>query len=183
MRLLLYNAILARLAHIREVDGIPVYIASETEDLPPQAIKTFDLWNENVTQLTQQSPFVTPAVFVEFLPIVWQQSGRKAKYADVDVRLHIVTATLATTASPYKEQAFYRFSLARAIGQALVGYTGAADENGRHFGSFTQTESQTDHEHEQVCEDIETWTTRCFDCSAVGRDLITTPSNVTLRQR
>ena len=49
--------------------------------MPPQAIKAFDLWNENVVQLTKQRPFEMPAVFIEFLPIVWSYAGRKAKHA------------------------------------------------------------------------------------------------------
>lgn len=183
MKLLLYRAILARLARVREVDGTPVYLApkkgEKTAELPPQVIKTFDLWNENVAQLTKQRPFPTPAVFVEFRPIAWRQLGRRAKCANVDVSLHIVTATLATANSPYKEQALHRFALMRAIEQALVGFSGTDDE-GRQFGTFVQSEDETDHNHEEVREDIAMWTTYCIDASAVERNLITTPFKVTL---
>ena len=50
MRLTLYDAILARLACVRTVDGIPAYIkeqnANSGAEMPPQTIKAFDLWNE-----------------------------------------------------------------------------------------------------------------------------------------
>lgn len=184
MRIRLYDAITARLVHVRTVEGIPIFFdpkqADKTAEMPPQTIKTFDIWNENVVQLTKQRPFETPAVFIEFLPIVWSYAGRKAKHADVTVRLHIVTATLTTPNSPYKEQALYRFALIRAIEQALTNFSGAVDDRGLHFGTFVPQESDTDHNHEQVCEDIEVWRTSCFDLSAVGRDLTTTPFDITL---
>lgn len=184
MRIRLYDAITARLAHVRTVEGVPVFLdpkqTDKTAQKPPQAIKAFDLWNENVVQLTKQRPFEMPAVFIEFLPIVWSYAGRKAKHADVTVRLHIVTATLATPNSPYKEQALYRLALIRAVDQALTNFSGAVDDRGLGFGTFVPQESDTDHNHEQVCEDIEMWRVSCFDLSAVGRNLVTTPLDVTL---
>ena len=107
-------------------------------------------------------------------------AGRKAKHADVTVRLHIVTATLATPNSPYKEQALYRLALIRAVDQALTNFSGAVDDRGLGFGTFVPQESDTDHNHEQVCEDIEVWRVSCFDLSSVGRNLVTTPLDVTL---
>lgn len=184
MRIRLYDAITARLAHVRTVGGVPVFLnpkqTDKTAQKPPQAIKAFDLWNENVVQLTKQRPFETPAVFIEFLPIVWSYAGRKAKHADVTVRLHIVTATLATPNSPYKDQALYRLTLIRAVDQALTNFSGAVDDRGLGFGTFVPQESDTDHNHEQVCEDVEVWRVPCFDLSAVGRNLVTTPLDVTL---
>lgn len=183
MRLVLYDAILARLAQVRTVDGTPTYIEAQSAengaDLPPQTIKTFDLWNEQVARIKEQRPFVVPAVFIEFRPIMWGQTGRRAKYADVEVRLHILTATLATPNSPYKEQALFRLALIRAIEQAFVGFSGKA-KDGRSFGTFVHIESESDHNHEEVREDLEIWRTRCYDCSMIERNLILTPFDVTL---
>lgn len=186
MRIRLYNDITARLLRVRMKDGIPVYVsekyATEAVETPDtQAIKTFDLWNENVAHLTQQRPFQTPAVLVEFLPIVWQQIGKGAKRADVTIRLHIVTATLATVNSPYKETALFPLYLVRAIEEALRGFAGAADERGLSYSTFAHTESATDHNHEQVSEHVESWHSMCHDCSAVLLDgLQMTPHDVTL---
>lgn len=186
MRIRLYNDITARLARVRMVDGIPAYVSIErateaTETPNMQVIKSFDLWNENVVHLTQQRPFQTPAVFIEFLPIVWQQVGRKAKRATVGVRLHVVTATLATMNSPYKESVLFPLYLIRAIDTAMRGMAGVADERGLSYNTFVHAESATDHNHEQVSEHIETWQTKCHDCSAVLQDdHIQTPNDVTL---
>ena len=184
MRLTLYDALLARLACVRTVDGIPAYIreqsANSGAEKPPQAIKTFDLWNEQVERLKEQRPFGVPAVFVEFRPIVWGQSGNGSKYADVEVRLHILTATLATPNSPYKDAALYRLHLIRAIEQAFVGFAGVTKDKTRSFGTFVHLESESDHNHGEVREDIETWKTRCYDRSMVGYNLVETPQKVTL---
>lgn len=186
MRIRLYNDITARLARVRMVNGIPAYVSKEnateaTEKPEMQAIKSFDLWNENIVHLTQQRPFQTPAVFVEFLPIVWQRVGKGAKRADITIRLHIVTATLATVNSPYKETALFPLYLIRAVEAAMHKLAGAADERGLSYSTFAHTESATDHNHEQVSEHVESWHVMCHDCSAVvldGREM--TPHNVTL---
>ena len=184
MRLTLYDAITARLACVRTVDGTPTYIKAENAvngaKNAPQTIRAFDLWNEQVARLNGQRPFELPAVFVEFRPIVWEQSGRRSKYADVEVRLHILTATLATPNSPYKDTALYRLHLIRAIEQAFVGFAGVTEDGTRSFGTFVHIESESDHNHEQVREDLEIWRTRCYDRSMIGRNLVETPFKVTL---
>lgn len=184
MRLTLYDAITARLACVRTVDGTPTYIKAENAvngaKNAPQTIKAFDLWNEQVARLNGQRPFELPAVFVEFRPIVWGQSGCGSKYADIEVRLHILTATLATPNSQFKDAALYRLHLIRAIEQAFVGFAGVTQDKRRSFGTFVHIESESDHNHEQVREDLEIWRTRCYDRSMIGRNLVETPFNVTL---
>ena len=97
------------------------------------------------------------------------------------IRLHIVTATLAETDTPYREEALHRFRLIRAVKAAFVNFGGGADARGRSFSRFRYSGSSTDHNHEQVCEDLEEWTTHCVDCSAtIDNGYILTPHNVTL---
>ena len=184
MRIRLFNEIAGRLGRVRIIDGLPVYLrpqeGEKEANLPPLAIKTLDLWNEQVERLKEQRPFGVPAVFVEFRPIVWGQSGNGSKYADVEVRLHILTATLATPNSPYKDAALYRLHLIRAIEQAFVGFAGVTKDGTRSFGTFVHLESESDHNHGEVREDIEIWKTRCYDRSMIGRNLIETPFKVTL---
>lgn len=185
MRIRLFNEIAGRLGRVRIIDGLPVYLRPQEGEneanLPPLAIKTLDLWNEQVDQLAQQQPFLTPAVFIEFLPIVWTKLGKGAQRAEVQIRLHIVSATLATVSSQYKEQALYRLRLTKAVQAALVGFCGSTDAEGLMFGTFVHTQSETDHNHADICEDIESWQTLCIDASAAISDGSTkTPHNVTL---
>ena len=185
MRIRLFDDIASRLGRVRIVDGLPVYLKpkdGENEaDLPPKAIKMLDLWNAQVDQLTQQQPFLTPAVFVEFQPIIWSKLGRGTQRAEVQIRMHIVSATLATVSSQYKDQALYRLRLTKAIQAAFTGLTGPMDSDGLMFGSFVHIQSETDYNHGEICEDIETWQTLCIDASAAINDgTVETPHKVTL---
>lgn len=78
MRKFLYLSLMERLKQLTDETGEPV-------------IKTFDLWNEQVSFLEQEEAFETPAVFIEFRPVKWnggmpQQAGRcdtKAAYSHI----------------------------------------------------------------------------------------------------
>lgn len=185
MRLRIFTDIEARLSRVRLVDGKYIYCRpkrGENAKLPgTPAINHVGLWNENTTRLTQLRPFSPPGIFVEFLPVIWSQLSRGAVCTDMTVRLHFVTATLAQTDTPYRDEALNRFRLIRAVKQAFVGFSGAADGEGRSFSTFRYSGSETDHNHEQVSEDLEEWQTHCVDCSATVDDgYILTPKNVTL---
>ena len=101
---------------------------------------------------TQMRPFNPPGIFVEFLPVLWSPLSRGAVHGDMTVRLHFVTATLAQTDTPYRDEALRRFRLIRAVKLALNGFSGGADEQGRSFSQFQYSGSDTDHNHEQICE-------------------------------
>ena len=185
MKLRLFNDIEARLSLVRLVDDNVIYQRpkrGQNAKLPGSpAIKHVGLWNENTSRLTQMRPLATPAVFIEFLPVQWSPLLRGAVAADISVRLHIVTATLAQTDTPYRDEALYRFRLIRAVKAAFVGFGGAADSRGLSYSRFQYSGSDTDHNHEQICEDLEEWKTHAVDCSAsVDDGFILTPLNVTL---
>ncbi len=170
MRLRLFDDIEARLSRIRLVDDEFVYLKprpDEKTELPGSpAINHIGLWNENTTRLTQLRPLVPPAVFIEFYPLAWGELGRNAVHGDMVIRLHVVTATLAQTDTPYRDEALHRFRLMRVIKEAFVDFCGAPDKDGRSYSRFKYYGSTTDHNHEQICEDLEEWQTHCVDCSA-----------------
>lgn len=195
MRLRIFTDLEARLSRVRLVDGKYTYCrpkratnASSTqslcfaENLPGiPAINHVGLWNENTARLTQSRPFAPPGIFVEFLPVAWSPLSRGAVHGDMTVRLHFVTATLAQTDTPYRDEALQRFRLIRAVKLALAGFSGGADGQGRSFSQFQYSGSDTDHNHEQICEDLEEWRTHCIDCSATVYDgYIFTHGEVTL---
>ncbi len=185
MRLRLFTDIEARLSRVRLVGDKFIYYPPQRDPnakIPGEpAIKHFGLWNENTTRLTQMRPFAPPAVFLEFYPVTWGEAGRNAVRADMILRLHIVTATLAQTDTPYRDEALARFLLIRAIKAAFVNFGGEADAQGRSYSRFKYYGSSTDHNHEQICEDLEEWQTHCVDASAAVDDgFILTPPNVSL---
>lgn len=186
MRLRLFDDMEQQLKRVRKVGDNYVFhhprSDEKIEDYPGEAaVKHYGLWNENTATLTRQRPLATPAVFVEFFPITWSEVGNRASHGDVIVRFHIVTATLAETDTPYRAEALARFRLIRAIKNAFARFGGAADSEGRSYSTFQYYESTTDHNHEQICEDLEGWRTHCTDCSSTINDgYIMTDKNVTL---
>lgn len=181
MNLRIFNDLEARLASVRLV-GDGFRFCRDPHNLPGSpAIRHYALWNEDAVRLSQSRPFAPPAVFVEFLPEVWSPLQRGAFCADIYVRLHIVTATLAQSDTPYRDEALLRFRLIRAIRAALVDFDGPADSDGRSFSRFVHVGSETDHNHDQVAADIEEWRTHAVDCASVIDDgYIVTPTNVSL---
>lgn len=185
MRLRLFNDIEARLSRVRLTgSGIVYHNPKRGPDKPmpgTPAINHVGLWNGDTSRLTQSRPFVPPAVFIEFCPVSWGSLGRGAVQCDMVIRLHIVTATLAQTDTPYRDEALRRFRLIRAIKAAFADFGGPADREGRSYSRFKYHSSTTDHDHGQVCEDLEEWQTHCVDCSASGDDgFILTPADVSL---
>ena len=81
------------------------------------------------------------------------------------MRLHVVTATAATAEAGgrYQDKALERFDIINGVTQALLSFS--FDDGVRQAGTFRQAESATDHNHEQVCDDIESWVAFCRDAS------------------
>lgn len=184
MRLRIFDALEARLRLVRSVGNDYIFCrpnGGTSQDLPGNpAILHYDLWNEVTARLSQSRPFRCPAVFVEFFPVTWSPLQRNAVHADFTLRLHIVTSTLAPSDTQYRSEALARLRLVRAVKAALADFSAAADDSGRSFSRFKYLGSTTDHNHEQICEDIEEWQTHCIDCSGVDEGYILTPKNVTL---
>lgn len=126
-------------------------------------VKHINLWNRNTAQLSTQQAFRMPAVFVEFEPMQWSQLGKGARSADLRVRLHIVTETLATPedGGRYQDKALEHLDLIESISGAIQGLAG----NG--FNCFMLVESITDHDHERIEDNEECYVTRITDTSAV----------------
>lgn len=179
MILRLFNDLEAQLSRLRLVNGDFTFYRDAAPGSP--AFNLISLWNENTARLTQSRPFSPPAIFIEFLPATWQQLARGSVAADFTIRFHVVTSTLADTDSQYRYAALSRFRLLRALNRCLVNFSGAADDAGRSFSSFKHVGSITDHNHDQITEDIEEWQTHVIDCSAsADSSLVLTPFNVDL---
>ncbi len=61
-------------------------------------VKHFALWNEDTTQLGKVVAFGLPAVFLEYMPVHWQQLGNGARKGDINIVLHIVSKRVSYTA-------------------------------------------------------------------------------------
>lgn len=135
--------------------------------------KHFDLWNQQVEFLEQETPFLTPAVFVEFDPIAWRTTGRKIQEGDVTVKLHIVTPwyanTPANTPSEQRELALSYLTVPSRVVAAMQGVVlKPANEEAAFWFSNTWTREQSvvNHNHEHYVDSVEVYKTHVFDRSA-----------------
>lgn len=117
-------------------------------------IKYIDLWNHNVEFIEQEDNWERPAVFVELCPINREATVAGMRYVtEAKVNLHVVTDWLGSSAanSDQREESLTVFDLLEKIHTAL------ADVDGEHFREFDISNSTTNHNHEDILENIETY--------------------------
>lgn len=146
MRKEIYLAIIERLKTI--VDGAGT-----------AKIKHYDLWNMNVEYIDQETVWDMPAVFVEFAPIQWKEAGNGCQQATVTIALHIATPYegAAADGSIAQSDALGYFELLDDIHKALYGLKGSG------FNALKRVSSQTNHNHEEIIESIETFSCMVID--------------------
>ncbi len=123
--------------------------------------KHFDLWNQQVDFLEKETPFAYPAIFVEFLPIVWNKMGFNKQNADITVRVHIVSQWFANTAdyNPQHFDALEYLELADLVNNAITNF---ATTSGNRF---MRTRSEINHNHDTILDSIEEFTCNVVDVS------------------
>lgn len=125
--------------------------ADVDDGLYPRAIRHIDLWNHNVEFIDQEVPWERPAVFVEFLPFKWRSIVPGVEYRSTPlINLHIVTDWVD------HESDIAEFRLLDKIHELLAGL------EGKTFMEFDIEGSSTNHNHEDLVENIETYTCTGF---------------------
>ena len=120
--------------------------ADMDDELYPRAIKHIDLWNHNVEFLEQEAPWPRPAVFIEFVPLKWHAIMPGVEYrAQPLINLHVVTDWA-------EQKNIGEFRLLDKIHELLAGLEGES------FMEFDINSSATNHNHEDIVENIETYT-------------------------
>lgn len=151
MKKQLYLAIIDRLKNIPGADDEPLF-------------KHFDLWNQQVEFIEQETPFLTPAIFVEFMPLQWRTLGNRVQDADLTTRLHIVTEWHALTADnvPDEEQnlALEYLDIVDSVVAALQNFSAPGTN------SWMRTQTIPNHNHERYVDSVEEYICRVIDDSA-----------------
>lgn len=125
--------------------------ADMDDELYPRAIRHIDLWNRNVEFIEQETAWERPAVFIEFVPFKWKAIVPGVAYrAQPLVNLHIVTDWVNQDAD------IQQFRLMDKIHELLAGMSG------KTFMEFDIDSSSTNHNHEELVENIETYTCVAF---------------------
>lgn len=148
MRKQLYLALIQRLKEIKNENG-------------EQTFKHLDLWNEQVVFLEQEEPFDLPAVFIEFLPIQWQTANDGAQTSVAQFRLHVITSSKgsARDGSAYQAESLELFDLIESVNHALFKLSGDG------FRATQRIRSDTNHNHEELIESMETYQVSAVDIS------------------
>lgn len=121
--------------------------ADVDDDLHPRAIRHIDLWNHNVEFIEQETPWERPAVFIEFVPFKWNAIVPGVEYrAEPLINLHVVTDWVD------QESDIGHFRLLDKIHELLAGMSG------KTFMELDIDSSTTNHNHEEIVENIETYT-------------------------
>ncbi|MBQ9187340.1 MAG: hypothetical protein IJ144_05905 [Prevotella sp.] len=133
-----------------------------TEKVPE--LQFIDLWNEQLATI-QGNTWPLPAVFIEFEQYDVHQQANHVRTAEISVRLHIITRAVNYNGSKDERmnQALAIFDLIDNINAAMQGLCGDC------FASFMLTASATNHNHAELIESIERWTTRVTDASAIRK--------------
>lgn len=151
MKKQLYLAIVDRLKNIPGADGEPLF-------------KHFDLWNQQVEFIEQETPFLTPAVFVEFLPLKWQTLGNRVQSADLTTRLHIVTEWHALTADytpdDLEDRALEYLDIVDSVVAAMQNFAAPCTN------AWMRTQTIPNHNHERYVDSVEEYISRVTDTSA-----------------
>lgn len=156
MREELYRKLKARLEMLCiDVDG--VYFDASAENMidadvieESRAIKHIDLWNHNVEFIEQEIAWARPAVFIEFVPFKWHAIVPGVEYrAQPLINLHVVTDWA-------DQKNIGEFRLLDKIHEQL------AELKGENFMEFDIDSSATNHNHEDIVENIETYTCVAF---------------------
>lgn len=159
------------------------------ENVPEVAY--IDLWNEQIAYIAEGAVWPTPALFVEFEEIAWQQEMQRVRRADVGIRLHIITRhvsgtgvylhttgddsevkniTPATGAVEY----FNLIDRINAVMSSLVG---------ENFTPLMLTTSTTNHNHEELVESVERYVCRARDLSSATTGNVVPVPVTTLKLR
>lgn len=123
-----------------------------------EPIKYVDLWNNNVEYIVKETGWPRPAVFVEFRPVMWERMttrGANEYQARAEIRLHIVTDWNGSASSEHsdeaRQQTIEALDLSEQIHAALLGLTG------EHFGDLEIQATLTNHNHEELVENVEVY--------------------------
>lgn len=150
MRREIYEALKERLlSRLKEVNGERMVLMSDTEAAVyvdrESSIKHVALWNQNVVFIEQDEPWGRPAVFVEFAPIDWSCVHGRSEYTTRSrLVLHVVTDWTDGDSS-----CLSAFDLVNDI------HTVLEDFSGECFDHLHLVGSQTNHDHEELLENLE----------------------------
>lgn len=128
-------------------------IVHALRDMAFWSIRHFDLWNQNVMFIEEDTPWERPAVFVEFGAISWEtfKGPTIVQRGTGTVTLHVVTDWKGPTAygSPEMSEVLQLNDMVSDIDRAVCHL------HGESFRNIALVESHPNHNHEEIIETVE----------------------------
>lgn len=147
---------------------------SELEDkkgTPSYAIKHIGLWNRQVEFIEEETPFLMPAVFIEFGKIDWKGQASGLQDASLTIGLHVLTNAVP---EGYDGEMFH-LDLLDKINYCLHGF------NSGSMGTLTRVTSIPCHDHEEILDNTEIFKCLVQDDTAVKKQVkIPAKPNITV---
>lgn len=133
--------------------------------LDTKLVKQVDLYNDQFSHLDEESVIKYPCVLIEFSDITWRQLGQHAQQGDITINLHVATrskgrTTIADRATP---PATEYLELLDDLHVAM------RDLRLAYASTFSRTASSTDHDHDDLIVNIESYRTIVIDEAARPR--------------
>jgi|GEM_PF-2251229 len=145
----------------------------------PQMFKHFDWYNDqyDLNPATQklQVPFLTPAVFVEFLPYTPQSLSRRVQLIPLNFRLHLVSDIYSHSRAGMAEQAaaLSHIDLANALHHLIHGHHYLIPANAALglparavYNTCARVRQEPDHAYSNLVVCLMEYRTIAFDYSA-----------------
>lgn len=130
-----------------------IAIRHALQDMAFWSIRHFDLWNQNVMFIEEDTPWERPAVFVEFGAINWEtlKGPTIVQRGTGTVTLHIVTDWKGPTeyGSPEMSEVLRLNDMISDIDRAVCHLRGET------FRNIALMESHPNHNHEDIIETVE----------------------------
>lgn len=150
MRVFIYNSLTEHLLNWTDEENNPI-------------IKHIDLWNEQVEFIEQETPFDTPAIFIEFLEMKWVTLGGNAQKSNPTIRFHIVQKYEGSCSniSIFREKALERFTILDELDKHMASFM--QKEGDKIISLWQRSTSSTNHNHDELIEDITDYTCTLYD--------------------
>lgn len=126
-------------------------------------VKYVDLYNNQFAHLEEEKIMQFPCALIEFREIAWQQLGRHAQRGDLHLDIHVATKAGGKTSAVGRTltPAIDYFELLDALHVAM------RDLRLDYAGTFSRVGSATDHDHDSLLVNVETYRVGITDLAAV----------------
>ena len=134
---------------------------TEKGESPDYAIKHIGLWNRQVEFIEEETPFLMPAIFIEFGKIDWKSQASGLQDASLTIGLHVLTNAVP---EGYDGEMFH-LDLLDKINYCLHGF------NSGSMGTLTRITSIPCHDHEEILDNTEIFKCLVQDDTAVRKQV------------